>query len=223
MAKSDLSSFDGLIGRVGDTVTYIRNGKVVRRKIGKSSKPASPKQKNSRTKMRVYNDFFVPIQEFIAVGYSAEAKRTKSHPNGLFSSYTLINSIKGTYPNQEIDHEQVLISKGNLPATPNVQAEVTEDGVKFSWDSTLTSKKFRNDDRVMVLVFFPESNSAEFDLIAAKRATGETYLQILKNETPTIMETYISFISNKSASNSIYTGRLLLPAAAKRNKKRKSK
>jgi len=45
MATSSNMAFDGFLGRTGDYVTYILNGKVVRRRIGKSSKPATAKQK----------------------------------------------------------------------------------------------------------------------------------------------------------------------------------
>lgn len=220
MATADKSSFDGFIGTVGDIRTYVRNGVIVKsKKRGKSTKPPTPAGKTNTTKMKLYNDFRSPLQKFIAVGFAAESKRLRKTTNDLFSSYTMKNCIKGSYPNQEFDYAKALVSQGEMPLTPNVKVVQTEDGLHFSWDTNLIENQQRQDDQVMLVVLFPELKTAQYDVCAGKRLAGEVYFEVLKKETTTVIETYISFINHATVSNSQYTGQLILPAASKRRSK----
>ncbi|SEA99076.1 DUF6266 family protein [Pedobacter hartonius] len=215
MATANINSFDGFIGRLGDTVTYIRLGKVVKRKIGKSTKPATELQLKYRQKVKVANKLIEPVREFIKVGFEAGAKLARKTPHDLMLSYTLLNAVKGEYPNQEIDFTKVLFSQGKMQATSDLKAEQNDDGLKFTWNTTLIPNQFRADDQVMILVYFPELQSADFVIYAGNRGSGKAQFSILKNNKPTVMETHITFISSdhKRVSDSAYTGQFILPAS----------
>lgn len=214
MAKANIDSFDGFFGKIGDTVTYLLNGKVVKRKIGYSSKPATASQLASRQDTPVTNNFIKPVNEFIKIGFKGEAKLAKKNANSLISSHTRKKAIKGEYPNKEIDFTKVLFSKGNMPETPQTKAEITEDGVQFTWNNNLIPGHFRSDDQAMLMVYFPELKTAEYVINGGARSIGIANLSLIKNDNPAVMETYISFISadRESVSNSIYTGQFILPA-----------
>lgn len=214
MAKANNNGFDGFIGRRGNIVTYLRLGKLVSRSIGKITKEASEKQLIIRERIPLTNEFIASIKGFMEVGFQSEASLNHKTPNDIISSYTLKNVIKSGNPEQEIDYTKVMVSKGKMPATPNVQAQLNDNGVVYTWDTTPLPGQFRSNDQVMLLVYFPESKSSEYVIYGGTRASGTAQLSLLKNETATIMETYISFISadHKNVSNSVYTGQLILPA-----------
>lgn len=215
MATADNSSFDGFFGRLGNTVTYLRCGKPTRRTIGITTKPPTDDQHKYRTQTQLTNDFLAPVKEFYKIGFKLEALDARKTPRDLINSYTRLNTIKGEYPNQEIDFTKALFSKGKMPETPGVKAQLNEDGLEFTWDTKLIPGKFRSDDQVMLLIYFPELNSADYMINGGNRAKGSAQFRLLKNETPTLMETYISFISvdHKKVSDSIYTGQFILPAS----------
>lgn len=214
MARANIDSFDGFIGKLGNTVTYLLNGKVVKRRIGYSSKPATVAQLACRQDTPVTNDFIKPVKEFIKIGFKGEAKLAKKNANSLISSHTRNYAIKGEYPYKEIDFTKVLFSKGSMPLTPNVRAVMTEDGMQFSWDKSLNPGDSRPDDQAMLMVYFPESQIAEYAINGGARINGFANISLIKHETPMVIETYIAFISadREKVSNSIYTGQFILPA-----------
>lgn len=220
MATGKKKAFNGISGRVGNTVIYERNGVMVQREIGISNKPATKPQKNQRTKFVVYNEFRGPLQELILIGFAAAAKKLRKTANDLFSSHILNDCIIGDKPNQQIDYPKVLFSRGTMPQTQNIRVLETDDGLTFTWDTQLVSNKLRSDDQVMVLVYFPELRKAQFEVNAAKRGAGELQLKVLRNPVPTVMETYLSFKSEGSTANSTYTGRLILPAIENRRSRK---
>lgn len=216
MARAKKRAFNGLTGRLGDTVIYERNGKIVQRKIGIYTKPATTLQENQRTKMVIYNEFRAPVQELIKVGYASAAKALHKTTHDVFAAHILNDCITGAIPNLEIDYPSVLFSQGTMPATPDIKVVRTIEGLTFTWDTNLIAGKFRHDDQVMLLIYFPKPGTAEFDIYAAKREAGEVKINIHRRAKPTIIETYISFRSERSIANSTYTGRFTLPARKKR-------
>lgn len=214
MATAKPDSFDGFIGKVGDTVTYFRNGKIVRRKIGKSTKASTVHQLACRQQTPITNDFITPVNDLIKTTFKTEAQLQKKSPRDLISSYTRIHAIKGEYPNQEIDFTKVLFSQGKMPATPGTQVSLSGEGIEFSWDPGLITGQFRKDDQAVLVAYFPESKTAEFTVNGGPRSKGNARLDLVRNSTPTLVETYIAFLSadHKKVSNSIYTGQLILPA-----------
>ena len=209
------NSFDGFTGKRGNISTYLRLG-VPTSKIAatKITAPPTLNQLIARQPIKVVNDFVASVKNFIFLGFQSEATIAHKTSNDLIMSYTLLNAIKGEYPNKEIDFTKVLFSKGKMPETPEVEVMLNDDGLKYTWNTKLIQGKFRMDDQAMLLAYFPELKSAEHVTNAGKRNVGTAQLSLLRNETPTVMEIYIYFISadHKKVSNSTYLGQLILPA-----------
>jgi hypothetical protein len=215
MAKANMGAWDGFIGRVGDSVIYIRMGKVVKRRIGKSNKPATKAQLKYRQKVKIANEFISPVKGFIHYGMKLEGKAQKKTPNDLMLAHALSKDvITGEYPNQQIDFTVVQFSKGDMKDTPGLKVTQNENGLEFTWNTDLIPDHFRRDDKLMVLVYFPELKSADFDTHAVRRSEGKFHFPVTKNETPAVMEIYASFMSvdEKRFSNSKYLGQFILPA-----------
>jgi hypothetical protein len=216
MASQNKKNFDGFLGKSGGYTTYLLNGKVVRRQIGVSTKPPTLKQLEQRQKGTLSNELNKPVKEFIKLGFDRLAVQRETIAHALMTSNTLAHAIKGEYPNFEIDYPKVLFSKGQMPLTPGLKVRLHDDVLEFEWEQVLKPGVFRNDDQIMLVIYFPEEQDAEFSVCAGPRGNGRTDYRLVQTEVPRIMEIYASFIAadRKSISDSMYLGQMVLPALA---------
>jgi hypothetical protein len=209
MAILKTESNKGFIGRVGNTVTYVLNGQIVKRTIGKRTEKPSIPQLSGRQKTTLIAKFLNPVKEYITVGFEFEAMqiRTKNAHN-IATSYNWLNAITGVYPDQKIDYSKVLLSRGKMAVTDDIDVKVVDNKLEFLWDTACTTASMKESDRVMLLAYSPQENSALCLIGGAERLEGSEYLVIPDNKGSMRFETYVSFISAdyKSISNSVYTG-----------------
>ncbi|MBB6502711.1 DUF6266 family protein [Pedobacter cryoconitis] len=204
-------SNDGFIGRSGNTVTYLRYGKLVKRTIGlRTDKPTVPVLR-SRQVTALITALLKPVKSFIAVGFELEGKLKLTSYYTVATSYNRLNAISGTYPEQRIDFTKVLFSRGKMPLTPDASVRRTEKGLIFNWDASFTASGVNGNDQVMLMAYAPGSSGTVFQLNAGRRSEGQAILSIRKRRKPLLLETYISFMSEnrKRVSNSIYTGHII--------------
>lgn len=202
---------DGFIGRIGNTVTYLRYGKLVKRTIGlRTDEPTVPVLR-SRQVTALTTALLKPVKSFIAVGFELKGKLELKSYYTVATSYNRLNAISGIYPEQRIDFTKVLFSHGKMPVTPNVSVHRVEKGLIFNWDASFTAEGVNGNDQVMLMAYSPGSSGTVFQLNAGRRSEGEASLSIRKRRKPLLLETYISFISEnrKRVSNSIYTGQII--------------
>lgn len=198
-------------GKIGNVVTYTLYGAQVERSIGKRVAPVTGPELVNRQKTAITSAFLRPVHNFIQTGYELEAKRELKTQYSLVTSYIRLNAIAGAYPNQYVDCEKVLFSKGKMPAIAKPTVEKDDNGLVFTWDNSMLLTGIKDTDQVMLMAYVPERNACLYKLCAAVRKDGVAYLPIPKNGTSLIIETYFSFISEnrKNIANSIYTGRLI--------------
>lgn len=60
---------DGFTCKLGNTVTYMLNGKMVRRTIGKRTSPPTISELANRRKISLITAFLYPIKNFIQTGF----------------------------------------------------------------------------------------------------------------------------------------------------------
>jgi hypothetical protein len=197
-------------GKLGNTVSYELNGKIVTRGIGENNKKRSKSQLAVMQKTRVTSKFLNPVMPFIMIGFEIEAKLTKAHPQNPAFAYNWKNATKGNYPKIKIDFEKVLLTKGGLPMSPGAGIKRVDAGVEFSWDGETDSEGSHWSDQVMMLAYFPELNIANFVTAGAARSIGKDLLPLFIENKKSLMELYISFISSdrRRISNSVYVGKL---------------
>jgi len=198
------------IGKLGNTVSYWLNGKLVRREIGITNKLPSVCQSASRQITSIVSKFLAPLKEYINIGFELEGKQAKKNPNNMASSFNRKFAIKGEYPDQKINFPKVLLSKGKMPPTKNVAMNISPEGLVFTWDTAISGTGIRWSDQVMMMGYMPDLQEATYVLNGAKRLEGKDLLQLPRTKEGVWVETYISFVAanRKSVSNSIYTGRV---------------
>jgi len=198
-------------GRMGNTVTYLLNGQIVRRTIGKSTKKATIPQLSVRQRTKIITQFLKPVNLYINAGFEFEARLVqKKNAHNIATSYNWLHAFTGIYPDQKIDFSKILVSKGKMPVIHNIEVSVADSRIEFRWDKTCLTEKMKGSDRVMLLAYFPAENHAEFLIGGAERLEGVEYLTIPDYKKGAYMETYVSFVSAdyKSISNSVYTGQV---------------
>jgi len=211
MAILKVESNRGFIGRVGNTVTYLLNGQIVKRTIGKSSKEATIPQLSARQKTKIITGFLNPVKEFINIGFEFEARLVQKHSAyNIATSYNWLNALTGEYPDQQIDFSKVLLSRGKMPSTNNIDVKFQGNKISFKWDETIVNEGMKESDRVMLLAYLPKENRAVSLIGGAERLEGGEYLIIPECKEGIHIETYVSFVSAdyKSISDSVYTGQV---------------
>ena len=210
MAKLDGAS-GNFIGRIGNMVYYLLNGKIVGRTIGKVES-YSDKQLEIQMRTAVISPFFKTLNDFIRIGFK---NTPKEDPNWNFYNIAMSlnnpQAIKGTYPDLEINYEKIILSEGAIPSPKNPHVLLNGNILEFTWDPDVDAKGADNRDQVMLLAWFPETEKTVFLTSGARRTDGKERLKLPSFKDDTIIETYISFTADDrtDVSTSVYTGQLI--------------
>lgn len=197
-------------GRFGRSTTYLLNGMMVTRMIGKSTKPSTELQKAIQLRTKLVSAFLFPVKEFIEVGYEREARRMKQLPQNPAFSYNWQHAVTGEFPKLKIDFEKVLLSYGTMPPPINLQVIASDEGLIFNWGQQEGVTGTHWSDQVMLLAYFPKLKKSAYMTAGASRYKGTDLLVVFDIEHGQFAETYIAFVSNdrKSISNSVYVGKV---------------
>ena len=198
-------------GKIGNTVTYELNGQLVKRTIGKNTKEPSVMQLAARQMIALINGLLRPVKVLIRIGFELEVKDTFLSANNKAVSENMLNAIKGSYPDQEIDFTKVVFSKGKMPVNTEIDVSVTETGLAFAWDPAFLLKGMHPNDRVLLIAYCPEKKYAFYETDGARRKEGKEHLPLMKYHEKVTVHTYLGFIAanKKSISTTIYTGEFL--------------
>ena len=220
-----------IVGKLGNTVGYIRLGEACVRTLTPPNKNKiyTQNQIAAFDKMRVIMEFVSPINTFVLTSFKLAVKGTNKIAQNAAVSLNIKTAVIGEYPNLKLDYSKITVSKGNLlPAQNPVISHVVEPptdkkviysnvSLKFQWDIDPTWDYDMKSDQVMLLAYLPDNKTAFYKLSGARRSEGEDTLKgciAIKNHGNIIkdrfIETYIAFISDdrESISDSIYTGRI---------------
>jgi hypothetical protein len=231
MARMKHGPYGPIVGKLGNTVGYIRLGEACVRTLTPPNKNKifTQNQIAAFDKMRVLMEFVSSVNSFTNTSFKLAVKGTNKIAQNAAVSLNIKTAIKGVYPNLELDYSKIIVSKGDLDSAQHpviskiVEAPIdkkaldTNVSIKFQWDIDPTWDNDLKRDQVMLLAYLPDNKTAFYKLSGSRRSEGEDTLQgciAIKNHGNTIkdrfIETYIAFISDdrESISDSIYTGRI---------------
>jgi len=197
-------------GKAGSTVSYVLNGQNVIRSLSNKVIHLSAKQLANCQRMAVTNAFLRHIQTFLKMGFGPTAFGTTKNFHNLAVSYNKKNALTGSYPNITMDYAKARVSEGIALEAQNPTVERVAEGLKFSWENDPHLSVPEAIDQVMMMAYFPDEQTATFEVSGAKRMAGHDTLFIHPSRRNKPMETYISFISNDriTVANSTYLGRI---------------
>ncbi|MBB5441210.1 hypothetical protein HDC92_004917 [Pedobacter sp. AK017] len=200
--------FGNYKGKLGNLIFYEVKGRQVVRSVGKSTVPPTAAQLQNRNEMEAVVSFLRPLKELISVGFHIKAKGTSCTPYNMAVSYNKLHAVTGAYPNATMVYEKVLVTEGKIGKAMHPIAELTAEGLSFSWVCPPDLDWSRPNDQVILLAYFPRLEKAEYLLYGPSRLSAEAQLMLPPDLLNAHMEVYISFIAQdrKQIANSTYLG-----------------
>ncbi len=149
MARTKNILLKGASGKIGDIVTFERNGTQVIREYVIPKDPKSPAQLAQRMKLELANKGLSPLKFIIRRGHIGNSKAYRSS-----ISKTMKGCIIGTYPNLTLDYSKVKLAEGKLQLPENalIRFDNKTNTINLTWRSSLTfsDQPGRSDDKVNI-------------------------------------------------------------------------
>lgn len=180
MARSKNTLLKGASGKIGDIVTFERNGTQVIREYVIPKDPKSPAQLAQRMKCEVANKGLSPLKNKIKRGHIGNSKAYRS-AIGNAMKYCIV----GEYPNLSLNYSLVQIAEGKLQLPQNISfnAGTKTNTFNISWDSKLIfpDKPGKPNDNMNIVYFNEKLSVSKLLCDAPIRSEGKAYLRIPDN------------------------------------------
>ncbi len=201
----------GFTGTVGTVTGYVRNGgSFMRSRTRRKDTVKSEKRLVQQQKIKVCNEFTKPFSGsgFFNTSFPANGATSTGYNR---ATSAIMNRAIVKEPEVSLQYPLILISMGMLPGAVYASALANDDGnIIFSWADNTGVGTAKENDRVLLVAYFPESKEAVYTISDAIRKDGNAVLQTdLKKGAA---ETWIGFVSADEtlAADSVYTGRIVL-------------
>jgi hypothetical protein len=198
-------------GKVGTVTGYTRNGgDFMRSRHRLTDNVKSKARVAQQQKIKVCNEFTKPFSGSGFFNKSFAANGATSTGYNRATSAIMNQAIIQT-PAVALSYPLVLVSRGMLPAAVYASALVDGDGnIAFSWTDNTGTGTAKEDDKVLMVSWFPESKEAIYEISTATRKDGAAILQM--NSKKGFAETWMGFVSadETNAADSVYTGSITL-------------
>jgi len=213
MARISNGILGEFTGRAGNVSGYVRHGQNFLRSLPrKSNKAMGPKRLAQQQKIKVCNAF---TTAFTGTGFfntTFPAYGTTGSGYNRATSALMNQAVVGSYPNTTIAWPKVLISRGPLPSAEYAGVASDSDGnIIFSWTNNTGTGTAKENDKAVLVAWFPELKQVVFNRDAALRSGCFAILAAgaFKGH---VAETWIGFISHdeRDAADSVYTGSVQL-------------
>jgi len=201
----------GFTGKVGTVTGYIRNGgNFMRSRTRRKDTVKSEKRLLQQQKIKVCNQFTKPFSSsgFFNTSFPANGATSTGY-NRATSAIMNLAIVKE--PEVSLQYPLILISMGMLPGAVYASALANDDGnIVFSWADNTGIGTAKENDRALLVAYFPESQEAVYTISDALRKDGNAVLQM--DVKKGAAETWIGFVSADEtlAADSVYTGRIVL-------------
>jgi hypothetical protein len=173
----------------------------------KSNKARSPLQIEQQDRFGIAVKFLMPVKNVLNMGFS------NVNPGGatgynMAISHLLQNSIKGNYPDFEIDYPAVVFARGKLALPEKVRMELNGLNLKLNWSIDKDNERSYLDDTVEILIYSPMLKDYQISTAGITRKQEGTELELdpwYKGDT---VHVYMYLIDRhrKKWSDSLYVG-----------------
>ncbi|MCW3788273.1 DUF6266 family protein [Plebeiibacterium sediminum] len=171
MARLNNGILGGGSGKVGTVVMYTRYGREFVRSLPTPTKDKkTPGQLAQRQKMALIHQFLRPEKELIQKTFANDSS-TRS-PYQSAQSYNLKHAIAGEYPDQYIDLQKGLISKGNIPLPAEITYVANKDGIRINWNTGIKEPNAEDYDTLMIVWKYKQSDFIDYTTVGARRYNG---------------------------------------------------
>lgn len=207
--KGILGGFSGKVGTVVGAnwrgIDYIRSLPASVRN------PKTPGQVTQRSKFSMTVNLLSQITPLLRIGFkNYEGKQTAYN---AATSYNVMNAFTGSGETLEMDYSKVLISRGKLMGVSTGDAQVVENDIILTWDTSLIGNAAAK-DKTLILFYNTTLSDAKYFVDENNRAEGGFMTAVPENWVDSEVECYVGFFSLETGdvSNSNYLGKVVIPA-----------
>jgi hypothetical protein len=202
--KGILGAFSG---KVGPVVGASWRGKEVMRSLPKKgNRVPTATQLLQRQKFAMVQTFLSGISPVVKRYYGSNSGLKTRGNNAM--SYLMREALVFTDPDFEWDYSKVLISRGDLTGIEEASVDVTPGEINVMWADNSEQGEALADDKLVLLVYDPESKAVVYSLAAGERADEATSLAMPSHLEDAEVQVWATFVSadEKLAATSLYLG-----------------
>lgn len=167
-----------ITGSMGNLVFYQLNGKtVVRQKPGPRKKPASERQLYQQKAFSIGQKFVTPLRDALNFTLKKKGSSFESGTNRTLS-WLIKNAIVPEEKAPVLYPERVKISKGWLVGMDNPLAAREGASIKITWQANAWQGSAREEDRLFVIAYAPESKRVYTVYEGAYRKSGDQLIEL---------------------------------------------
>lgn len=208
MAKLNSGILGGISGTVGNVVGGRWRGvDYIRSKPANVKNPNTEAQQTQRMRFKLVIGFLKRVRPLIKVGFRNGA-RNQTFFNRAMSA-NLGQAVSGTFPDLELDPQELVFARGELPGAqaPALDASVAEV-VTITWTNNSGSGGASDDDGAMVLLYNEDADEVTYSLNGASRSDESLEVDIPSAWSGDTVAAYITFRSEmeREVSDSRYIG-----------------
>ncbi len=190
-----------LIGGSWKGIPYVRMNKEADIQRNRSAA-----QLSNQYKFKYVNDWMVPFQPYLNIGFEHLAIGKTALAAALSANYS--TAFTGMHPDFILDYAKFQISTGKLPGLLNVQIAFSEpDTIQLNWNQNAVKGTSYNDQLMLVLY------SAELEecdgFIGGVGRSKQAYQFVIKEDmSAKPLHAYLSLtsIDRRKIANSVYLG-----------------
>ena len=180
-----------LVGKIGNTVAYRRNGKVFMKKAPVRTSPPTEGELKNRFILELVQGWLNPIQEYLKLGFR------NFHPRyeGINAATSLLYK-QGLHKNgfqSTIDPALVRVSFGPVGLPESCGVDLQGQELHFSWSTELDASKDPRDG-ALLLAYNVEEKAARYELCTSSRSSGGQVLTMV-NMPPGTYHLYLAFMN----------------------------
>lgn len=211
MGKANQGVFGNFSGKVGNVVGRVRDGRNVYAIYQPVvNNPQTLPQMRNRQKLQLIAVFCSKCLGFIDKGFGDldGYKHGSPYSSCIGKNLKEAGAISGTYPNQEVAFDKVLLAYGSLdnPDTPTGTCENGE--LSVGWTDNTGLGNAEADDEVMLLCYNSSKHQAVYNLNAGHRSERSATLTLPATWSGDSVEAYMAMYKDRKrmASKSIHLG-----------------
>lgn len=193
-----------LVGKIGNTVAYRRNGKVFMKKAPVRTTPPTEGELKNRYILELVQGWLNPLQDYLKLGFR------NYHPRyeGINAATSLLYKqglLKDGY-HSSIAPALVRVSYGSVGLPEQSSVSLVGQDLHFSWSTELDLSKDPHDG-ALLLAYNVEAKAARYELCSSNRSSGGQVMS-LATMPPGPYHLYLAFINmlGNGQSDSAYLG-----------------
>lgn len=193
-----------LVGKIGNTVAYRRNGKVFMKKAPVRTTPPTEGELKNRYILELVQGWLNPLQDYLKLGfrnYHPRYEGINAATSLLYKQGLLKDGFQST-----IDPALVRVSYGSVGLPEQSSASLVGQELHFSWSTELDLSKDPRDG-ALLLAYYVEAKAARYELCSSNRSSGGQVMS-LATMPPGQYHLYLAFINmlGNGQSDSAYLG-----------------